>query len=87
MVDLSLLRDSPTDDVLEYLMAFDGVGRKTAVCAALFELGRDIMRKLVPKGRAYLLHVNLVRLGREICRPQRPRCTDCPLKAHCISAS
>lgn len=29
------------------------------------------------------LHLNLIRLGREICRPRNPRCNICPLKELC----
>jgi endonuclease-3 len=31
------------DEVLDYLVAIDGVGVKTAACVALFNLGRDVM--------------------------------------------
>jgi len=29
------------------------------------------------------LHLNLIRLGREVCRPRDPRCAECPLLAVC----
>ncbi|HEX9849498.1 endonuclease III [Candidatus Deferrimicrobium sp.] len=29
------------------------------------------------------LHLNLIRLGREICRPRNPRCAECPLLPVC----
>jgi len=29
------------------------------------------------------LHLNLLRLGREVCRPRNPLCTDCPLLPVC----
>jgi len=32
------------------------------------------------------LHVNLIRLGREFCVPDAPRCAECPLRALCPSA-
>lgn len=37
----------------------------------------------VPPGRAYSLHLNLIRLGREYCRPRRPRCSNCPVLELC----
>lgn len=37
----------------------------------------------VPRGRALDLHLNLIRLGREVCRPRRPRCPSCPLRPDC----
>jgi endonuclease-3 len=29
------------------------------------------------------LHLNLIRLGREVCRPRNPLCAECPLLAVC----
>ncbi|MCX7844457.1 MAG: endonuclease III [Candidatus Bipolaricaulota bacterium] len=40
----------------------------------------------VPRGRAYPLHLNLIRLGREVCRPRAPRCPQCPLRDLCAYA-
>jgi endonuclease-3 len=37
----------------------------------------------VPAGRALDLHLNLIRLGREVCRPRAPRCPCCPLRQAC----
>jgi endonuclease-3 len=37
----------------------------------------------VPPSRALDLHLNLIRLGRELCRPRTPRCADCPLRREC----
>ena len=31
----------------------------------------------------YSLHINMIRLGREFCRPRRPRCGECPLRGVC----
>ncbi len=45
-----------------------------------------LQRKLsqaVPRGRGLSLHLNLMRLGRSVCRPRRPRCGCCPLRALC----
>lgn len=41
------------------------------------------MRHRVPEGRGVPLHMNMIRLGREICRPANPRCTACPLGSRC----
>lgn len=43
----------------------------------------DALAPLIPAGRAYRLHLNLIRLGRELCRPKKPRCTQCPLLELC----
>jgi endonuclease-3 len=37
----------------------------------------------VPPGRALDLHLNLIRLGRQVCRPHAPRCSACPLWRGC----
>jgi endonuclease-3 len=31
----------------------------------------------------YAFHVNMIRLGREVCKAPRPRCGVCPLRARC----
>ena len=31
----------------------------------------------------YPVHLNLIRLGREVCKARQPLCTDCPLKQIC----
>lgn len=41
------------------------------------------MEQLVPARKHYSLHVNLIRLGRETCRPQNPKCAQCSLIDHC----
>jgi len=33
---------------------------------------------------AHRFHTNLIRLGREICKAQKPGCSICPLKKKCI---
>lgn len=37
----------------------------------------------VPRGEQAPLHLNMIRLGREICRPARPLHADCPLLPVC----
>ena len=32
------------------------------------------------------IHLNLIRLGREICRPRRADCPSCPLRSGCLEA-
>jgi len=39
--------------------------------------------ELVPPGKFYSLHVNLIRLGRSVCRPCEPLCERCPLIEYC----
>jgi endonuclease III len=42
-----------------------------------------LLDELVPQGKFYSLHVNLIRLGRKICRPREPLCEQCPLVEYC----
>lgn len=42
-----------------------------------------LMASLVPKGKAYSFHVNLLKLGRQICRPSKPGCDICSLGKLC----
>jgi len=42
-----------------------------------------LLDKLAPKGKFYSLHVNLIRLGRQVCRPREPLCEQCPLIEYC----
>lgn len=42
-----------------------------------------LLNELVPPGKFYSLHVNLIRLGRKICRPREPLCERCPLIEYC----
>lgn len=43
----------------------------------------EIMNRLVPDGKHYSFHVNLIRHGRAICRPRLPACTRCPVVEYC----
>jgi endonuclease III len=47
------------------------------------EAAHAILEPAVPAGRAMDLHLNLIRLGREVCRPRIPRCGCCPLRRTC----
>lgn len=47
------------------------------------EQAHRLMDALIPPGKHYSLHINLIRHGRQICRPQNPKCAECPLIEHC----
>lgn len=42
-LDLEWIAGRPDAEAVEYMMAFDGVGRKTAACVLMFGLGRPVM--------------------------------------------
>ncbi len=39
--------------------------------------------KNIPENNAHSFHTNLIRLGREICKPTNPNCSICPLLKLC----
>jgi endonuclease-3 len=43
----------------------------------------NIINKHLPGGIAHQFHTNLIRLGREICKPAKPKCAICPLLHIC----
>jgi endonuclease-3 len=49
---------------------------------ASFEEAHDEMLAIVDPQDAYELHMNLIRHGREVCRP-KPRCGECSLRRMC----
>src|SRR5947199_9160747 len=111
-LDLSFLRDVPTEEAARYLSQFRGIGPRTVACTLLFACGHDIfpldthifrvlrrvglippkcsddfahrvMNRLVPAGKFYSFHVNLIRHGRKLCRPRDPVCERCPVVEYC----
>jgi endonuclease-3 len=47
---------------------------------------QDILEEITPPDIRVAMHVGLIRLGREICKPSRPRCEVCPLVDLCPTA-
>ncbi|MEP6925105.1 MAG: endonuclease III [Pyrinomonadaceae bacterium] len=47
------------------------------------ERAHEILDQIVPERKFYSFHVNLIRLGRKICRPQEPFCERCPIVEYC----
>jgi len=47
------------------------------------EEAHRLMAELIPKQRYYEVHINLIRLGRQICRPRDPLCEQCCLVDYC----
>lgn len=42
-LDLEWLAEKPDSEAIDYLTAFEGVGRKTAACTLMFALGRPVL--------------------------------------------
>ncbi len=43
----------------------------------------EALSVVVPPGESLSLHVNLIRLGRDLCRPRDPGCAACPVRSEC----
>ncbi len=42
-LDLQWIADTPDQEAIDFLLGFDGVGRKTAACVLMFSLGRPVL--------------------------------------------
>jgi endonuclease III len=51
------------------------------------EATTDALEAALPPSAYHAFHVNLIRLGREICKAPRPRCEICPLRPRCATGS
>ncbi|RME91224.1 MAG: endonuclease III [Anaerolineae bacterium] len=47
------------------------------------EKAHEHLERLFPPETYYAAHLNLIRLGREVCRARRPRCEACPIRSLC----
>ena len=47
------------------------------------EKAHPYLADLFPPETYYPVHLNIIRLGREICQARRPKCPDCPLQEFC----
>ncbi|HST23052.1 MAG TPA: endonuclease III [Blastocatellia bacterium] len=47
------------------------------------EEAHRLMTAMIPDGRFYEIHVNIIRHGRKVCRPQNPLCEQCCLVEYC----
>ncbi len=43
-----------------------------------------MLRGMIPRGKSYSLHTNLIRFGRRTCHAHSPACGTCPLSAMCM---
>lgn len=47
------------------------------------EKAHRLLDRLVPEKKFYSFHINLIKLGKNICRPQNPLCEKCPVVEYC----
>lgn len=77
----SLARDVfPVDTHIHRLAQRLGFAPEGATRDGVFEM----MKPLVPKGKAWSLHITLIRFGRDRCRKRSPLCQGCPLRRECL---
>lgn len=64
------------------------VARRLGFFGASVDAARahETMMCVVPPRLRVSLHVGLIRLGRLVCKPGRPRCEECPLSGLCPTA-
>jgi endonuclease-3 len=111
-LDLSFLKEMPTEEARQWLLQFKGVGPKTAAIVLQFSLGKpafpvdthiyrvtgrvgirpdkmnadqahSYLEELLPEDIYYPYHLNIIRLGREICQARKPMCAKCPINDLC----
>ena len=51
-------------------------------CSA--DKAHELMGEIVPQGRAFPFHMNLIQFGRQICDARKPKCDECALTQHCL---
>jgi endonuclease III len=79
--DLASLRRLRHPAARERLRGLPGVGPGASAAAA-----QEALEPSAPARQALPLHLNLIRLGREVCRPRDPHCPVCPLRPVCAYA-
>ena len=47
------------------------------------EAVQHLVEASLPPQRAYYFHVELISHGRTVCKAQRPRCDECPIRRLC----
>ena len=43
----------------------------------------DVLEEFFPEADYLEIHLNIIKLGRTLCRPSNPLCTECPLSGEC----
>jgi len=111
-LDLDFLKEYSSEEALNWLLAFKGVGLKTASIVLQFSLGKPAfpvdthiyrisgrlglrpqkmnadkthkhLADQLPPETYHAAHLNIIRLGREICSARKPKCEQCPLSDEC----
>lgn len=43
-----------------------------------------VLPQIIPKGKSFPFHMNLIYFGRQVCNARKPLCEQCPLTEHCL---
>lgn len=68
----------PVDTHVQRTLNRIGIVKTSSPDKTFFEINRNL-----PQGIAHSLHTNLIRLGREICKPKNYKCSICPIEKFC----
>lgn len=111
-LDLDFLSELSSEEIIDWLTQFKGVGPKTAAIVAQFSLNKPAfpvdthiyrvtgrlglrparmsvekahlhLAGLFPPEEYYSAHLNLIRLGRQVCKSRKPDCAVCPVNQLC----
>ncbi len=112
-LSLDFMRELETNEAVEFLCQYKGIGIKTAYVTLAFALGREVfpvdthilriskrlgfipdnctaekahelMAPLIPAGKSFSFHTNLITFGRNICHARNPKCSECPITEYCL---
>lgn len=68
----------PVDTHVHRTLNRIGLVKTSAPDKTFFEINRNF-----PKGIAHSFHTNLIKLGRQVCKPKNPACGVCPVNRLC----
>lgn len=70
----------PVDTHINRIMKRLGIVPERATAERTFRL----LKGKIPEGKSYSLHLNLINLGRTICRAKKSLCSHCPISSFCL---
>lgn len=79
-------RAFPVDTHVHRITGRVGLRPATLSAAASHTWFHDLLPDDEPPEDCYSMHLNLIQLGRTVCKPRKPRCGACPLAGLCAYA-
>ncbi len=62
---------------------FRVVERLGFACGRNYERTRLALERSIPRTKLQMMHLALITLGREVCKPKKPLCSTCPVASLC----